>query len=105
MGQVFVVKFEEGQKETATFIDIAEILFFGVEDNKLVVHTQTEKYVLPNSLEHCALLNPFERVERGFVANMEQKSHFDSELQLLHFKDSSKTCYVSQNHKNRLKLK
>lgn len=105
MGQVFVIKMEDGNKETAAYINNSEILFYSVEDNRLVVHTKTDKFLLPNSLEHCSMLDQFERVERGFVANMEHISHYNSELQLLHFKDSRKSCYVSQNHVNRLKLK
>ncbi|MEX2460187.1 MAG: LytTR family transcriptional regulator DNA-binding domain-containing protein [Paenibacillaceae bacterium] len=105
MSQVLVIKVDGEKRASAIFIDHLDIIFFASEEQKIAVHTKSERFFLPNSLEDCTLLDGFERIDRCYIARTEQISHYDKNLQLLHFKGTDKRCYVSNTHRKRLNLK
>jgi DNA-binding LytR/AlgR family response regulator len=105
MSKVLVIKVDEEKRESAIYIDQMDIIFFASEEQRIAVHTKTERFFLPNSLEDCTLLEDFQRIDRCFIARTDQLSDYDKDLQVFRFKDSKKTCYVSNTHRKRLNLK
>jgi DNA-binding LytR/AlgR family response regulator len=105
MSKVLVIKVDGEKRESAIYIDQVDIIFFASEDQRIAVHTKMERFFLPNSLEDCTLLDGFERIDRCYIARTDQLSFYDKDLQLLHFKDTKKSCYVSNTHRKRLNLK
>jgi DNA-binding LytR/AlgR family response regulator len=105
MSKVLVIMVDEEKRESAIYIDQMDIIFFASEEQRIAVHTKSERFFLPNSLEDCTLLPGFERVDRCFIAKTDQLSDYDKNLQIIHFKDSDKTCNVSNSHRKRLNLK
>jgi DNA-binding LytR/AlgR family response regulator len=104
MSKVLVIKVDGEKRESAIYIDQMDIIFFASEEQRIAVHTKTERFFLPNSLEDCTLLPGFERVDRCFIARTDQLSDYDRDLQIIHFRDSDKSCNVSNTHRKRLKL-
>lgn len=105
MAEVLVIKVDEEKRESIVCIDRTDIIFFASEEQRIAVHTKTERFFLLNSLEDCTLLEGFERIDRCYIARVDQLTNYDKDLQIIRFLDTDKSCYVSNTHRKRLKLK
>lgn len=99
-----VIKVDEGGKATVAFIELEDILFFTVNKSKLCVQTVHGLYHLPSSLEDCAMIEGFEKLDRPFVIQTHKMHTIDEKYNIVYFSEDRKLhCTVSNANMERAK--
>ncbi len=91
-----VFKVAEGGNMEVVFIELEDVLFFTVNKSKLYVQTTEGLYHLPSSLEDCALIEGFEKLDRPYVVQTKHIEHMDDKYNIVYFgPDRRYQCTVS----------
>jgi DNA-binding LytR/AlgR family response regulator len=99
-----VIKWNEGGKAEVVFVDVEDVLFFTVNKSKLCVQTLDGLYYLPSSLEDCALIEGFEKLDRPYVVNTGKVMDIDEKYNIVYFSEDRRLqCTVSTANMERAK--
>lgn len=93
-----VIKEKEGKKTKLEFIDLKDILYFTVNKSRIIVQTAEGTYTLPSSLEDCAMIAGFEKLDRPYVVQMEKVADIDEQYNIVYFDSEKKLrCTVASS--------